>query len=139
MGDLILAEAINLLNSRPDRIINMIIESEQKIAELKKEETKLAAQRKWEEAELEEFKEKVKAAMESNSIEKIQTDIGTLNVRLNPISIDVTDIEKIPEEFKTTKVTIVADKKKIADHFKSTGEVIDGVTVNTEKTTLIVK
>lgn len=139
MNELIIPEITNMLKNNPIAIINAIKESEQKIYELKQKEQEITSQRKFEESTLEKFKEDVRGVLEAGGYEKIETNVGTLSLRLNPISVEITNIEIVPDEFKTIKTTIVADKKKIAEHFKSTGEIPDGCVINTEKTSLQVK
>lgn len=120
-------------------LVNTILAKEQEITTLKAEEQKISNKRKFAETQLNNFKEEVKKVLEENGIEKIETEAGKISVRQNPISIDVVDIEKVPDEYKSTKITVTVDKKKITDNFKTTGELVEGVVINTQNTSLQVK
>lgn len=85
------------------------------------------------------YKEYVKENMQVLGIEKIETELGTISIAKSPISVDIIDEDKIPAEYKTIVQTIKVDKKAIADNFKSTGELIEGVRINTENKSLRIK
>lgn len=95
--------------------------------------------KKSEQNKIDKFKEYVKANMERLGIVKIETELGTLSVVKSPISIEVVDEEKIPDEYKDVVFTTKVNKKKIADNFKVTGELIDGVKIHSDNTTLRIK
>lgn len=120
-------------------LVNTILKNEEEIFELKAEEQKISNKRKFLESKLNIFKEEVKSVLEENGIEKLETEIGKISIRQNPISVDVEDIEKVPNEYKIIKTTVSVDKKKIIDNFKATGEVIDGIKLNLTNTSLQVK
>lgn len=120
-------------------LVNTILKNEEEIAELKAEEQKISNKRKFLESKLNAFKEEVKSVLEENGIEKLETEIGKISIRQNPISVDVEDMEKVPNEYKVIKTTVSVDKKKIIDNFKATGEVIDGIKLNLTNTSLQVK
>ena len=136
MKDCVIADLV--LKKQTD-LINMILKKENEISELKVAEQKMSTQRKYMENQLSNFKEKVKGILEENGIEKIETEVGKIQVRLNPISVEVEDIEKVPDEYKTIKIVVNVDKKKVADNFKETGELIDGVKINLGNTRLEIK
>ena len=77
--------------------------------------------------------------MEGNGINKIETDLGTLSIARSPISIEIVNEEEIPDEYKEVIFTTKVDKKKIAEAFKSTGELIEGVEIHTDNTNLRIK
>lgn len=77
--------------------------------------------------------------MQVLGIDKIETELGTISIAKSPISVDIIDEDKIPAEYKTIVQTIKVDKKAIADNFKSTGELIEGVRINTENKSLRIK
>ena len=120
-------------------LVNTILSKEQEITELKAEEQKISNKRKYLENQLNNFKEEVKSILEENGIEKLETEVGKISIRQNPISVEVEDIEKVPNEYKIIKTTVSVDKKKITDNFKATGEVIDGIKLNLTNTSLQVK
>ena len=72
-------------------------------------------------------------------IKKIETGLGTISIAKNPISVEIENEEEVPNEFKTIITTTKIDKTKIKDNFKETGEIPDGVKINTENTSLRIK
>ena len=85
------------------------------------------------------YKEYVKTNMDLLGIEKIQTALGVISIAKSPISVEILDEQQIPDEYKEVVTTIKVDKKKIADNFKETGEIIDGVNIITNNTNLRIK
>ena len=85
------------------------------------------------------YKEYVKSNMDLLGIEKISTDLGVISIAKSPISVEILDEQQIPDEYKEVVTTIKVDKKKIADNFKETGEIIDGVNIITNNTNLRIK
>lgn len=106
---------------------------------MKTEEKRISEQRKVLENKLDNFKQYVKECMEQNGIKKIETGLGTISIAKNPISIEIENEEEVPDEFKTIITTTKIDKTKIKDNFKETGEIPDGVKINTENTRLQIK
>lgn len=127
-----------VINSH-NELVNMFLEEENEISNLKKQEMEISNKRKFKEKRLENYKTQLQDIFKENGIEKIQTEAGTISVRLNPISVVVDNIEEVPQEFIVEKVTKSVDKKKVADYFKETGEVIKGLTIQTDNTSLQIK
>lgn len=127
------------LRNKSSNIIAYIIDSESLLERIKGEEKRLADMRKMGEARLEKFKGYVKDNMETLELQKIQTELGTLSIAKNPISVEIVEEDKLPAEFKQEVVTIKVDKKAIAQHFKDTGEVPDGCIIHTDNTSLRIK
>lgn len=88
---------------------------------------------------LDKFKQYVKDNMDRLSITKLETELGTLSIAKNPISVEITNEGEIPSEFKQEVVTTKVDKTAIKNHFKETGEVIPGVNIVDDKTSLRIK
>lgn len=95
--------------------------------------------KKSEKNKLDSYKEYVKNNMELLGIEKIETPVGKLTIAKSPISVEIINEDEIPNEYKTVVTEIKVDKKKIADNFKTTGEIIAGVKIITNNTNLRVK
>lgn len=112
-----------------DTILNAIDEQIKRLQEYKK----ITKNR------IDSYKNYVKSNMELLGIEKIQTELGTLSIAKSPLSVEVLDIEQIPEEYKTVVTEVKADKKKILDNFKATGEIIAGTSIITDNTNLRIK
>ena len=91
------------------------------------------------ESKLEKFKKYVKENMEKLGLEKIPTELGSLAIAKNPISVEIENEDEIPSEFKLEVVTTKIDKTAIKNHFKETGEVIPGTRIVEDKTSLRIK
>lgn len=88
---------------------------------------------------LEKFKQYVKENMDRLGITKMDTELGTLSIAKNPMSVEIENEEEIPEEFKQQVITTKIDKTAIKNHFKATGEIIPGVKIIDDKTSLRIK
>lgn len=132
-------ELTELLQKKSNGIIGYTRNIELTISAMKEEEKRISDNRKVLENRLAKFKEYVKECMETNGINKIQTDLGALSIAKSPISVEIINEDEVPEKYKTEVTTIKIDKKKIADDFKNTGEVINGVTIHTDNTNLRIK
>ena len=106
---------------------------------MKTEQKRISEQRRVLENKLDNFKQYVKECMEQNGIKKIETGLGTVSIAKNLISVEIENEEEDPNEFKTIITTTKIDKTKIKDNFKETGEIPDGVKLNTENTRLQIK
>ncbi len=128
-----------LLQQKSQGVIGYVRNIEAVIEAKKNNEKILSESRKADERRLENFKKYVKECMENNGITKIETGLGNLSIAKSPISIEITNEDEIPAEFKQEVRTIKIDKKAIADNFKSTGESINGVIIHTDNTNLRIK
>lgn len=127
------------LKTKSTNVIAYIVDSESMLERMKVEEKRIADMRKYGEAKIAKFKEYVKENMEALQISKLQTELGTLSIAKNPISVEVVSENEIPVEFKQEVLTTKIDKKAIAQHFKDTGEVPNGCVIYTDKTSLRIK
>lgn len=132
-------ELLELLEQKSQNIIGYTKNLELTIEAMKTEEKRIAEQRKILENRLENFKTYVKECMEQNGFSKIGTTLGTISVVKNPISVEIINEDEVPDEYKTIITTSKIDKAKIKNNFKETGEIPDGVKINTENTRLQIK
>ncbi len=132
-------ELIVLLQQKSQNTIGYVRNIELTIEAMKTEEKRISEQRKILENRLTKFKQYVKDCMESNGITKIETELGTLSIAKNPISIEIINEYEVPNEFKTEVITTKIDKNKIKDNFKATGEIPAGVNILTQNTSLRIK
>ena len=65
--------------------------------------------------------------MEEIDSDTVQAGIFKVRMQNSPMTVDVTEESKVPNEFKEEMVTVRIDKKAIVKHIKSTGEIPDGV------------
>lgn len=132
-------ELTELLQQKSQNIIGYTKNIELTIEAMKTEEERISEQRKALENKLDNFKQYVKECMEHNGIKKIETGLGTISIAKNPISVEIENGEEVPKEFKTVITTTIIDKTKIKNNFKETGEIPEGVKINTENTRLQIK
>ena len=132
-------ELTKLLQEKSQSIIGYYRNNELTIQAMKEEEKRIAEVRKVLENRNEKFKKYVKECMENAGFTKIETTLGSLSIARSPISIEIVNEDEVPGEYKTEIVTTKTDKKAIADNFKATGEVPNGIIVHTENTNLRIK
>ena len=127
------------LQTKGANVIGYIRNTELLIEAMKAEEKRIADTRKTGEAKLEKFKQYVLENMERLGLDKIPTELGTLSIAKNPMSVEIEDETAVPEEFKTIVQTVKIDKTAIKNHFKETGEVVAGVQIVDDKSSLRIK
>lgn len=128
-----------LLQQKSQNTIGYIRNMELTIEAMKTEEKRIADLRKSLENKNIKFKQYVKECMEKIGVSKIETPLGVLTIAKNPVSVEIINEDEIPSEYKKEIVEIKTDKKAIADYFKETGELIPGVNINTQNTSLRIK
>lgn len=128
-----------LLQQKSQNIIGYSKNLELTIEAMKNEEKRISEQRKALENRVIKYKNYVKECMEQNGITKIETTLGTISIAKNPISVEIVNEDEVPSEYKQEVVTTKVDKKAISDNFKATGEIIPGVKINTQNTSLRIK
>lgn len=127
------------LQNKSANIIGYIKNSESLIEAIKAEEKRLADMRKLGEKKLDKFKGYVKENMDKLEIDRIPTELGILSISKNPISVEIENEDAVPNEFKNEVVTTKVDKTAIKNHFKETGEIIPGIKIVSDKTSLRIK
>lgn len=132
-------ELTTLLHEKSQNIIGYMRNIELTIDAMKTEEKRISEQRKALENKIENFKSYVKECMESNGFQKIDTGLGSLTIAKNPMSVEIENEDEIPSEFKQEIITTKIDKNAIKKHIKETGEIIPGVIIVDDKTSLRIK
>lgn len=127
------------LQNKSSNIIGYIKNSECLLEAMKTEEKRLADIRKQGEKKLDKFYQYVKENMERLGLEEIPTELGKLKITKNPMSIEIENEDEIPSEFKKEITTTQIDKTAIKNHFKDTGEIIPGIRIINDKTSLRIK
>ncbi len=106
---------------------------------MKEEEKRISDLRKGLENKLDKFKQYVKDNMDILGITKMDTELGTLSIAKNPMSIEIENEKEVPETFKQQIITTKIDKTAIKNYFKETGELIPGIKIIDDKTSLRIK
>lgn len=133
------AELEQELLNKSSNIIAYIRNGESLINAIKDEEARLEEMRKTGERKLENFKTYVLDNMNRLGISEIPTSLGNLKVAKNPISVEITNEDEVPAEFKKIVTKESADKTAIKKHFKETGEIVSGTRIIDDKTSLRIK
>lgn len=71
-------------------------------------------------------------AMRLTGQTEIKTSIGKWRVQMNPVSCEVVNIDAVPMEYHIRQEDKI-DKKGLIDHYKATGELVDGVEFRQEQ------
>ena len=88
---------------------------------------------------LDRFYKYVKENMERLGVKKVETELGTISLGKNPMSVEIENEDDIPKEFKKEVTAIKIDKTAIKQHFLETGEIIPGIKIINNKTSLRIK
>lgn len=132
-------ELNNLIKNKSTNIIAVIRDKELLVNNIDTEIKRLQEFKKSIINKTDNLKEMTKIQMQRLGKDKQETGLGTLSIRNNPTSIEIIDEEKISPAFKKEKVVTTVDKVAIKKHFQETGEIIEGVKVNYDKTSLQIR
>lgn len=94
----------------------------------KAEEHRFNTLRKNAENAVERIKNVMHATMLLMNISEWPTSIGKWRVQTNPASVQITDESKVPQEYREPQPDKI-DKRAIMQHYKETGELLDGVEI----------
>ena len=71
-------------------------------------------------------------SLEVAGIDKVKGELFTVSIQNNPVSLDISKIDQIPDEFIRTPEPTV-NKRELLNHIKETGEVFEGVELEQKK------
>lgn len=128
-----------LLKQKSSNIIGYIRNIEVLINAMSDEEKRIASNRKALENKLEKFKSYIKDNMEKLELPKIDTEIGTISLVKNPISVEIINETDVPSEFKKEYLMTKIDKTAIKNHFIETGEIPTGTKIINDKKSVRIK
>jgi hypothetical protein len=119
---------------KAEQVAKMIRNYEANAAALENEEVHLAARRKALENKVKFFKSYLLQNMTALEITSVKGDILNITVRNNPLSVTVVNLLDIPESFtRIIPEHREADKTKIIDTFKESGEMVPGTEITRTK------
>lgn len=78
------------------------------------------------------------SAMETMETKSINAGVHALTVRKGSQSVEIQDVDKLPSEFVEYETTVKADKNLIKEKLKL-GQTVEGATLVTGKSTLLIK
>lgn len=126
------------LKNKSTSIVGYVRNSELMSEAIKNEIDRLTAMKKTVDNRIDKFKEYVKENMERLDISKIDTELGTLSVSKNPISVEIYDEALITDEYRKERVTVTIDKTAIKNDLKA-GKKVEGARLIEDKTSLRIK
>lgn len=127
------------LQSKSIGIIGYVQNEEALIDAVDMQIKRLQDLKKQKSSNLDKFKQYVKENMEKLGIQKLETEIGKMNIAKCPLSVEIENEDEIPAEFKQEIVTTKIDKTAIKTYFKETGEIVPGARIISDKTSLRIK
>ena len=121
-------EADMLLEEKLDNVMYMLINKESEVEQLKKESARLAKKAKARENQIDYMKRTlIKEALTNTKEGKHKSLVGSL-YPMNTQSVEIIDIDKIPDFYKESITTIKTNKKEIKKAHKE-GETVPGVEI----------
>lgn len=127
-----LAEAEGNIADKAENYAKLIRMKEEEAKAFKAEADRLTQRRRAAEHLVERLKAALLDSMKMTGASEIKTSIGKWRVQMNPLSCDVVDIDKVPMEYHIKQEDKI-DKKGLIDHYKATGEIIEGVAFKQEQ------
>lgn len=113
------------LEVKAENYIRIIKDKEAEADGFKKEADRLTAKRQAAENVAKRLKQAMLDAMKLAGKVELPTSIGKWKVQANPMSCEVLDINKVPQEWHI-KCDDKIDKAGLIKHYKMTGELVDG-------------
>lgn len=113
------------LEVKAENYIRIIKTKEAEADGFKKEADRLTAKRQAAENVAKRLKQAMLDAMKLAGKTELPTSIGKWKVQSNPLSCEVLDINKVPQEWHI-KCDDKIDKVGLIKHYKMTGELVDG-------------
>ena len=118
----------------------LVLELKSDVAAIKTEEDRLLRRRQGYISKMEWLKLYLLTEMTSTNIAKVKEDVISVSVQNSPPSCEVIELEQIPEQYiRVIPEQHEADKKAIIEHFKTTGEIINGVDLIRDKKHVVIR
>ena len=128
----ILAETEGDIQAKAENYAKVIRMKEEESKAFKAEADRLTKRRQAAENMVARLKSTLLDAMKMTDTMEIVTSIGKWRVQMNPVSCEVVDIDKVPMMYHVKHEDTV-DKKTLIQHYKLTGELVDGVAFTQEQ------
>ena len=111
----------------------IVCELEAQAAAVKDEADRLARRRQTLINRADWLKTYVQNNMRAQHKDKIAGDLFTVSIRKGPPKCDIESPDEIPDEYKVLEENIKIDRRKILEHYRATGEIIDGVQIHRDE------
>lgn len=128
------------IDEKVENIGKFVLSLKGDISAIKTEEERLYARRRTIENRIEWLKIYLLEEMTKVWKHQVKTEVVTVSVKVNPPSVNVIDEDAIPPDFRRIiPETWQPDKNKIIDFFKTTGEVLPGIEMVTNKKSVTIR
>ncbi|MEG1870601.1 MAG: siphovirus Gp157 family protein [Peptostreptococcaceae bacterium] len=128
----------SMIEDKSGNIIAVVKNYEATINAIKEEEKRLATNRKTIESKVSKLRDYTQECLERIGKKKVETTLGTIGLRKNPVSLVIDNEELIPSIYKTSKEVISIDKNTIKDFIKK-GHEVEGCRLSEEGYSLTIK
>ena len=127
-----LIEAEGDLVEKIENISRLIKNFEAERDSFKKEADRLNSKAKSYDNKVKNLKRYLEDSLTHAGVDKVKGDMFTVSLQNNPLSLSVSDLSNIPDEFIRTPEPTV-NKRELLSYIKETGEVFEGVEVEQKK------
>src|SRR5699024_5915803 len=135
-AEALLIESESDLVEKIENISRLIKNFEAERDSFKKEADRLNSKAKSFDNKVKKLKRYLEDSLTHAGVDKVKGDMFTVSLQNNPLSLSVSDLSNIPNEFmRTPKPTV--NKRELLDYIKETGEVFDGVDIKQTKSVRI--
>lgn len=124
--------------SKVEQILSVIKNKQYHSAMLKAESDKLAERAKHADNEVERIKAYIAECMGKLEKKTINAGLHSITVRAGSKSVEIENADLIPDEFVSYDTVVKVDKNEIKKRLNA-GEAIEGATLKTGKSSLIIK
>ena len=131
-AEALLIESESNLVEKIENISRLIKNFEAERDAFKRESDRLNSKAKSFDNKVKNLKRYLEDSLTHAGVDKVKGDMFTVSLQNNPLSLSVSDIGNIPDEFIRTPEPKV-NKRELLDYIKETGEVFDGVTLEQKK------
>ena len=128
----LLIESESNLVEKIENISRLIKNFEAERDSFKKEADRLNSKAKSYDNKVKNLKRYLEDSLIHAGVDKVKGDMFTVSLQNNPLSLSVSDLSKIPDEFIRTPEPTV-NKRELLSHIKETGEVFEGVKLEQKK------
>ena len=121
-----LVDVHGAMEEKAEAYIRVIKNVQSDVDGYKAEAKRLTAKARAGENLIERLKNAMLDAMQTTGTKQIATSIGRWATQMNPVSCEVVDVDRVPMEYHIRQEDKI-DRKGLIEHYKATGEIIDGV------------
>ena len=131
-AEALLANSESNLVEKIENISRLIKNFEAERESFRKEANRLAAKAKSYDNKVKSLKRYLEDSLNHAGVDKVKGDLFTVSLQNNPLSLSVSDMSDIPDEFIRTPEPTVK-KRELLNYIKDTGETFEGVKLEQKK------